>query len=193
MSLRPMIYAVDLAPLITIANSNDASMAERVGDSFWSRLMDRKGWTQERARQEAFTLLSGGLYGKPETETHVCMVHYLAEMLGIGAEGSVVADGAWKISAWGHYLEHVFPQLGKWPQELLSNFFGRPLFGTEIQTSWSHYGYLLGSEVDELLTALRVLSEWPHEKAHLADFHQELISWLEEIRKRKSDLWLYAY
>lgn len=192
MSLRPMIFAADLEPLLKIAESSDTTMAERVGDHYWSRLMNRNGWTQYSVRQVAHSLLSGAIVGKPENDMHVHMVFYLAGMLGIGKEGSAVADGHWNVRGWAHYAEHVFPHLEKWPQELFANLFGRPLFGMEIQSSWSYYGYLLASEVEELLVALHAITPLASVTGHDPEFHQELISWLQAVLNRRSDLWLYA-
>lgn len=77
MSLRPMIFAADLKPLLRIAESSDTTMAEPVSDHYWSRLMNRKGLTQDSVRQEAHSLLSGAFVGKPETDVHVDMVYYI--------------------------------------------------------------------------------------------------------------------
>lgn len=113
-------------------------------------------------------------------------------MLGMMKEGSAIADGHWNVRGWAHYAEHVFPHLKKWPQELFANLFGRPLFGIEIQSSWSYYGFLLNSEVAELLASLQALAGLAPVTEHDPEFHQELISWLQEVLNRKCDLWLYA-
>lgn len=107
MSLRPMLYATDVRPLLSAASSRDVSLVERVVDWFRNNLRDPKPDTLDMARREAELLLSGAHAGRPESEDHVGIVSELAQLLGVQNHEAMIADGGWKWSAWDDYFEEA--------------------------------------------------------------------------------------
>jgi len=198
MSLRPMLYATNVKPLLAAASSRDLSLVERIVDWFRNNLPDPKPDTLDMARRETERLLSGAQAGRPESEDHVGIVSALAQLLGVQNHEAMIADGDWKWLAWDDYFEEAGPLLSTSAREQFGQLAHgeRPLFGSAIESGWSYYGYLLNNEVQQLLAALEQAAA-DHPKIASTEFidgfHNELVGWLHQVEERKTDLWLFAY
>jgi hypothetical protein len=148
-------------------------------------------------KHEATRLLSGGVKGQPETEDQVYVISRLAEVLGVQAEASQVADGDWKQGAWDEYFEELEASLDAQPILCFGYLTQckRPLFGSTIDTSWAYYGYLFNEEVQNLLAGLNSAARSRPEIASddfINGFHNQITGWLKQAQERGTDLWLFA-
>jgi len=193
MSLRPMLYATDVSPLLKAASSRNVSLVDGIVAYFRENLDDPDEDTLEMAREESEQLLGGAYADEPESEDHVNIVSALAASLRVQDEEHMIADGTWKQSGWDEYCELVGPILAPsdWEKMALLTQGVRPLFGTEIESDWSYYGYLLLGEVKQLRTALEQLAA-EHPNVAESEFHKEFVGWLRQAEERNSDVWLFA-
>lgn len=193
MSLRPMLYATDVSPLLKAASSRNVSLVEGIVTYFRENLDDPDEDTLEMAREEGEQLLRGAYADEAESEDHVNIVSALAVSLGVQDEERMIADGSWKQSGWDEYGELVGPMLPPtaWEKFAFLTQRVRPLFGSEIESDWSYYGYLLLGEVKQLRTALEQLANERPEIAS-SEFHNEFVGWLRQAEERNSDMWLFA-
>ena len=197
MSLRPMLFASRIEPLISVANSRDVSLVPKIVEWFRTNLRNPEPSTIHMVEREADRLLSGKIEGQPESEDHVHMISALAEILGVQRTASMIADGDWKQGAWDAYFDGIkvfidpgtFTRFGQLVQ------CKRPLFGSSIDTSWSYYGYLFHEEARQLLEGLSSAAASHPEIASgsfIDGFHNEITGWLQQVLDRRSDLWLFA-
>src|ERR1700722_12544064 len=107
MSLRPMLFASSVQPLISAADSEDVSLIPRVVEWFSTSLEESDPSTIDMVKREAERLLSGNLKGQAESEDHVQIVSALAKILAVEIEASMIADGNWKQPAWDAYFSAI--------------------------------------------------------------------------------------
>jgi hypothetical protein len=187
MSLRPMLFASSVEPILRAARSCDRSCVDSVIESLAPGI-------SEKGRRQAMALLSGEFSGKPETDEYIYLVGAIARAVGVQTDEALIADGQWKQSAWFAYLSEIWEHLGTRGRGLAELLASRPLFGCSFESTWPHYGYLTLGEVLELLAMVEdvaktkpdlVASDWGR-------FHSELVGWLRMVAERRTDLWLFA-
>lgn len=197
MSLRPMLFAARLEPLMSAVQSRDVSLVPIVVDWFRTHLRDPQPSTLDMVRAETEKLLGGNISGGAESEDHVHIVSALATVLNMQVSPALITDDTWKQGAWNEYLEGVRAFLDPITEERLGQLAlcKRPLFGSSINTSWSYYGYLFNGEVRELMAGLDELAHLHSEirsPSFVEGFHFHLASWLRAVDSRAADLWLFA-
>jgi hypothetical protein len=192
-----MLFAASLEPLLTAVQKRDVSLVAKVVVWFKENLSDPEPSLLKMAEDESRTLLSGQQQGKAESEEHMHIVSAMAKVLGVQMNENQIADGDWKQAAWDDYFQYASPHLPAAAITLWQNLCAckRPLFGNKVETSWAYYGYLTGAEAEALLSALDAMAETHSEglyAAGIGEFHEVLVGWLNEVKTRKTDLWLFA-
>jgi len=66
-------------------------------------------------------------------------------------------------------------------------FLGRPLFGEDMDSDWTTYGYLTAKEVEK---ALNDFDRSPQMKDD--EFGEDLHKWLSKIHANRQDLWFFC-
>ncbi len=152
MSLRPAIYAADLARFRARIVGERESLVQSI-----------ETWVRERGLRTSAAnicrdmeqLLAGAWAGKPERDEQVLLVGAVAHACGVDAEPAAIHWGGWKIGTYESYFDAVGPLL---PPTSVACFefvrSGRPLFGNGKATEWSYYSYLTAAEVRTLCADL---------------------------------------
>jgi hypothetical protein len=142
LSLRPSIFAADIAGFrSSLAAVGDLDLVDAVKQFMHDRGSDA---TAAEIEREMKLLSSGGWAGKPEIDRQVYLVGAFAHVFGLDSDAAIIHWGDWKIGAYGDYFDAVKPVLPP-PSMACCEFLysGRAMFGTEIDTEWSYYSYLM--------------------------------------------------
>ena len=128
-----------------------------------------------------------------EGEPHVHLALLLA---AYGQEYLPTDSGDWKMIGFWDFWELCGDLLSPEGRRLFSYLIeGRPLFGRQIESSWSYYAYLERQEVDALRAAFQELWEGNpdlHSNALIADLVSDLTRWCEAISSQGMDLWFWT-
>jgi hypothetical protein len=186
-SLRPMVFASRVEPILRVATSRDPSCADSVVQSL-------RAGIGENGRLQAMALLSGEFAGKPETDEYIYVVAEIARALGVQTDEALIANGYWKQSAWQAYFSDIWELLDARGRELVELLATRPVFGGSFESTWPYYGYLMLGEVSELLAKVEDAAKAKPDLAwsDWGRFHGELVGWLRVVEERGTDLWLVA-
>lgn len=193
MSLRPSIYAADIAKFRASIAGERAPLVPSV--EHWLRKRGLKA-TAAQVHRDMDQLVAGVWAGKPERDEQVLLVAALAHACGVDAESAMIHWGNWKIGAYEDYFDAVKSLL---PPASVKCFefvrTGRPLFGSGMDTEWSYYSYLTAEEVRSLLAdlaAAHALSPELDAADCIHGFPTEFRGWIKQIEDRGADLWLFA-
>jgi hypothetical protein len=195
MSLRPLICGFDLGKLRSLLGSGDRALIAAIEADFDRRAAQYPAQYNDRFRarfREA--LRTAVLQGVPfpdleaETEPHVELAILLAshqqEFLGTDSD-------AWNNSGFSEAWEEGITDDTDSEEDLLGHLlFGRPLFGSYFETSWSYYGYLSRDEVRRLRASLRPVDDEDDPPGQLAcKLIGDLRRWCDTLLKAEKDLW----
>jgi len=193
MSLRPSIYAADIAGFRALLAKKPSTLTQAVELWYREREFDE---TPKEIEQAIDRLVSGAYSNQPESEEQIYLVAALAHAAGLDSESAEIHWGNWKIGAYDDYFTALTPLLPdaslRYTQWLLH---GRPLFGSRIITEWAYYSFLMADELRQLTADLA--------KAHtrvpeldspncIHGFPTEFRGWLRQVQDRDADLWLFA-
>ena len=190
MSLRPMLYVADVQPLLDLRSMESSTIIDQVVDHFCKHLNNPDDQTLSLARTSAEGLLRQDASEKAESEDQANIVGAMASILNIQNESNSITDGDWKHQAWDDLLDDVEEQSPAVAPLYVYLLYGRPIFGSGIQSSWSYYAYLRLDEVRSLHEGLAGVKMDPG--SELAEFYSELLDWLGTASKAEKDLWLFA-
>jgi hypothetical protein len=200
MSLRPEVRGFSLAKFRTLFGSRDQSVIDAIEASFAESVEEEpEDFDQEyrgtfhkalhRAIEDGVPFPSLEVEGEPHVHLALLMASYEQEYLPTDSSD-------WKMIGFWDFWELCGDLLSPEGRRLFSYLIeGRPLFGRQIESSWSYYAYLERQEVDALRAAFRELWEANpdlHENELIADLVADLTRWCEEISSRGMDLWFWT-
>ena len=205
MSLRWELYGFDLDHLRTLVSGDRRANADRFAVEAEAREIELQGGQRDAetlayARACADVVRravgSGVPFGElgAEGPEHVAAARFLA---GVGQRlWPEVESWKWKHGAWQAFHDATAERFPPDARSLLDGLvFGRPLFGTDIDTGWEHYSHFSNVEARVLSVALRqVRGERPdlHDDENIGVFPDALQGWLDEIAAAGRDVFVFA-
>jgi hypothetical protein len=198
MSLRPEIYGFRIQKMLSLFGAKDEQLVKnlcRELDQTW-KLPGPADYTL------AYDTLRRAIFDESkelwpdlemEREPHVCAAVTLAKHDQTWLD---VGSGHWKMKAVFALVDEVIGELPVEIQPYLQVFgVGRLLFGPDLTTSWSFYGYLYHDELSALHEALVEFQnqhpEWRGDQFAYGVF-DDFVGWLRQIQEKELDLWFYA-
>lgn len=193
MSLRPSIYAADLAKFRAATTGERLPLVQSV--QHWLNEHGPEA-TAANINRDIDQLIAGAWAGKPERDEQVLLVAALAHACGVDSESAMIHWGNWKIGAYEDYYDAVsslLPPASAKCFEFVRS--GRPLFGSRMDVEWSYYSYLTADEVRSFsadLAAAHARSPGLDAANCIHGFPTEFRGWMKQIEDRGADLWLFA-
>lgn len=200
MSLRPEIRGFQLSKLRSLFGSRDQGLLAAIEAQFAASVKEEpEDFDKEyqltfrkalyRAVEDGVPFPSLEVEGEPH-------VHLALLLAAYGQEYLATSSGDWKMLGFWDFWELCGDLLSPDGRRLFSYLIeGRPLFGRQIESSWSYYAWLDRQEVDALRAAIGELWEANpdlHSNELIADLVSDLGRWCQEISGRGLDLWFWT-
>lgn len=210
MSLRPELYGFDQKKMFALFGSkNEKAVAEMTGTLQKSvedtADQEQRGFMEDAIKQIRSAVFEGvptpGLVS--ETVPQIWAAKVLAEY---GQKDMIDTESNfWKMRGIFDFMEEFEKRFEPQTKSLMDYFvYGRPLFGTDIQSDWSYYAYMNLDEVKTLRAGIDKHLQWAidlTDKGYLneidfsdwtLDLMEEMVGWFDLIIENKRDLWFWA-
>ncbi len=212
MSLRPEISGFDITKLETLFGCKDDAVLSRLEQhylEFW-------GFDDEDGDAEDKSSIAGGLDYvrkivngelKPTgngngaasvslTDEHSDFINAIVAMAFFEHEHVPTDSNYWK----SYFIDYALGIEETLPDDIVANdrdtiksllgfLLGRPLFGTNMESDWTTYGYLTKTEVKKLLS---FFEKYPQLEQDEEAFGADLKGWLQLIADNDKDLWFFS-